>query len=350
MTTFDEELASEGGARFRAQYENLKEDLAKARGIVAAQEREIETYRAVTEFAKRPLSPPKWLKPKKQAQKDRVATVVTMLSDCHLDEVVNPDEVGGLNAFDRNIAEQRMERYFGGVIKLCRDYLSGVKYEGVVLILAGDLISGDIHEELTETNEGTALETVLYWTERIAAGIELLADEFGHVHVPVVVGNHGRRTRKPRAKRRARDNFDWLIGQMLAAQYKSDERVTFDIPDGTDTLVKVYDWTALLTHGDQVGGGGGIGGIWPPIMRMVARKRTRYEFDTLLCGHWHQLIQAPSAGLIVNGSLKGFDEYAAVSNFVPERAQQALWLVAPNEGVTHLAPVFCDDPSEEGWA
>jgi hypothetical protein len=164
-----------------------------------------------------------------------------------------------------------------------------------------------------------------------------------------VVGNHGRRTRKPRAKRRVRDNFDWLIGQMVANHFAADSRVTFDIPDATDALVSVYDSTFLLTHGDQVGGGSGIGGIWPPIMRMAAKKRNRYAFEAVVMGHWNQLIAAPTAGVIVNGSLKGYDEYAAVSNFMPERAQQALWLVAPNEGVTFSAPVFCDDRKAEGW-
>ena len=341
--------SDQGLDRIAARVENLKSDLSRAQSTLAAVERENEKLRQVAQFATRPLAPPRWLAPKKRP-KTHTSTVCAVLSDCHFDEVVNPEEIDGRNAYNRQIAERRLERFFQGVIKLSRDYLTGVEYDGCVLMLGGDLISGDIHEELSETNEGTALETVLHWSNQIAAGIGLLAETFGKVHVPVVVGNHGRRTRKSRAKKRARDNFDWLIGQMVANYYRDDPRVTFDIPDGTDTVVDVYGTRFLLTHGDQVGGGGGIGGIWPPIMRMVAKKRVRYEFDTLVCGHWHQLIAAPTAGLIVNGSLKGYDEYAAVSNFMPERAQQAMWLVAPNEGVTFSAPVFCDDPKAEGWA
>lgn len=309
---------------------------------------DIEKLERLAEMAATPLKPPKWLSPKRR-KGERRAIVCTILSDTHFDEVVNPAELDGMNAYSRSIAERRLERYFNGVVKLSRDYLSGMTYEGCVLMLGGDLISGDIHEELSQSNEGTALETVLHWTEQIASGIAMLADTFGKVHVPCVVGNHGRRTRKPRAKRRARDNFDWLIAQMLARHFAADKRITFDIPDGTDRLIEVYDTRFLLTHGDQVGGGGGIGGIWPPLMRMRAKKATRYVFDTLVCGHWHSLIMAPTAGLIVNGSLKGYDEYAAISNFFPERAQQALWLVAPDEGVTFSAPVFCDDRAAEGW-
>lgn len=346
--TLTDDLAAIDEARWQAKLDDLTAANGALKKALADSERRVDALERVADASTRALKPPAWLarKPKKS---ERVATLWSVLSDLHLDEVVDPAEVDGRNAYDRSIAEQRLERFFTGVVKVSRHYLTGLSYDGVVCALAGDLISGDIHEELSESNEGTALETVLFWTERLASGLALLADEFGHVHVPVVVGNHGRRTRKPRAKKRARDNFDWLIGQMLARHFANDQRVTFDVPDGTDTLVRTYESAFLLTHGDQVGGGGGIGGIWPPLMRMVAKKRVRFDFDTLVCGHWHQLIQAPTAGLIVNGSLKGYDEYAAVSNFVPERAQQALWVVTPEHGTTFQAPVLVEDRKAEGW-
>ena len=58
-------------------------------------------------------------------------------------------------------------------------------------------------------------------------------------------------------------------------------------------------------------------GALGPIIRGDHRKRSRnaqidMEYDTMLCGHWHQLIQIER--LIVNGSLKGYDEYAYSNN------------------------------------
>jgi predicted phosphodiesterase len=184
--------------------------------------------------------------------------------------------------------------------------------------------------------------------------LTLVANEFGKVHVPVVVGNHGRMTRKPRTKLRARDNVDWALGHLVARHFQGDARVTVTVTDDPDQLVPIYDTTHLLTHGDQVTGGGGIGGIWPPIMRMAARKQQRYAgtgnpFDLIVMGHWHQLISAPTQGLIVNGSLKGYDEYASLNNFRAEAPQQAMWLVTPERGVTMTAPIFCHDRKAEGW-
>lgn len=298
-------------------------------------------------------SPPKWLTPKKR-KGGNPATVTTILSDAHFDEVVNPDEVGGTNAYDRDIATLRLKRYFERVVMISRDLLSGVTYDGAVLMLGGDLFSGDIHDELTQTNEPgeTILSGVLYWSELVAAGIDMLADEFGKVYVPVVVGNHGRRSRKPRAKMRAKDNFDWLFGHVVAREFRDDDRVTFDIPEEADCRFSVYDTDYLLTHGDQFRGGNGIAGIWSPIMKGDAKKRSREAaadrpYDVMVMGHWHQLKWGGQ--FIINGSSKGTDEYAWVSNFDPEPPAQGMWLTTPEHGASILTPIYVADRKAERW-
>lgn len=332
----------------RARNDALAAENGRLRKSLTAAHTQLENIRRVAEYSGRSLDPPKWLN--RKAPKDtKTAALVTVLSDTHFDEVVNPSEIGGRNAYNRKIAELRLERYFENVVLLSRHYLSGMDYQGIVVCLGGDIISGDIHEELSQSNEAHTLDTVIHWSGRIAAGLAGLADEFGAVHVPVVVGNHGRRSRKPRAKGRVKDNYDWLIGQLLARHFDRDARVTFDIPDSADLMFSAAGMRFLLTHGDQVSGGGGIGGHWPPLMRMIARKRARYQFDALLCGHWHSLIMAPTQGLVVNGSLKGEDEYSAIMGFKPEPPQQALFTVAPGHGVTFSAPVHVLDRKREGW-
>ena len=297
------------------------------------------------------LEPPSWLSPK-QSNKKRHATLTLLLSDTHFDEVVLPEEVGGLNKYDRQIAEFRLKLWAENSIKMARHYLSGVTYDGVVVMLGGDIFSGDIHEELAQTNEDTMLGSLLHWSERISAALLMFADEFGKVHVPCVVGNHGRMSRKPRMKLRARTNFDWLLGKMIERHLGHDKRFTFQISENADTIVQIYQHGHLLTHGDQVSGGGGIGGIWPPIMRMRARKAQRamdigQPFETLWMGHWHQYISTPY--MIVNGSTKGLDEYAWLNNFGFEVPQQALAIVTPEHNISIQAPIFCADRTKEKW-
>ncbi len=334
--------------RALARAKNAETERNQARAALAVSERENEELRRVAEYSKLPLTLPKWLRPRKRSDEHQ-ATVVAFLSDLHLDEVVQPAEVDNRNAFNRHIAEQRMERFFTGTIKLAREYLKGLTYDGAVLMLGGDMVSGEIHGELTESNETGVLETVRYWTGHLAAGVKMLADEFGKVYVPCVVGNHGRRSLKPRMKKRAKDNYDHDMYHRIAQYFDNDDRVQFAIPDGTDVVFSVYDWTCLLTHGDQAMGGGGIAGVWAPIMKLRARKLNRFDFDTMAIGHWHSYIHAPEQGLIVNGTLKGWDEFSAIHNFPPERAQQAMFVVTPEHNVTFAAPVIVQDKEAEGW-
>lgn len=299
------------------------------------------------------LEPPAWLAPVTKA-KDHVGIPSLLLTDVHWDEVIHPEQVGHLNAYNRAIAEQRVKRAFTNAVVLARDYLSGVHYDGFQLFLGGDLLSGVIHEELRETNEAQVMESVLSALEPLEAGITLLAEQFKRVHVAAVVGNHGRNTRKPRAKHRAQDNFDWLIYKLIERDFRSNARVTVQVADAADTQVALYRTRYLLTHGDQFSGGSGIAGLLSPLMLGSHRKSRRQAaagapYDIMVMGHWHQSIMFPAKGLIVGGSVVGYSEYSYVNNLEPEPPQCAFWVTTPEHGVTFSAPVFVADRAKEGW-
>ena len=87
-------------------------------------------------------------------------------------------------------------------------------------------------------------------------------------------------------------------------------------------------------------------GALGPIIRGDHKKRSRngqidMAYDTLLMGHWHQYMHL--SRLIVNGSLKGYDEYAYSNNFGFEAPQQALWITHPKHGITFRMPVYVDE-------
>lgn len=326
---------------------DLRRQINDERALVARLERE---FGALAKLGNRE-APPAWTTKTPKPGKHH-ATPWLLLSDLHLDEVVQANQIGYVNAYDRDIALQRLRRVADNFVQMCRDYTTGITYDGVVVALAGDIFSGDIHEELKETNADTILGSVDYWLDPLAALIAQMAEEFGKVHVPVVVGNHGRMTRKPRAKFRARSNFDWFVGAQLARLFRADQRVTFQVSESADCPVSAYSRTVMVTHGDQTEGGGGIGGIWPPVMRMDAKKRQRnaavkQPHDLLVMGHWHQLTYGPN--FVINGALKGYDEFAYTNNFGFEPPQQAAWFMTPEHGRTVTFPVFCQDRASEGW-
>jgi hypothetical protein len=256
--------------------------------------------------------------------------------------------MGGVdNSFSLKIAHERARCLVESAIDLMFNHMVNPQYEGIVLALGGDMFAGDIHEELTESNESTMMQTMLDLLGVLVWVVNQLLEKFPNVFVVGVAGNHGRTTRKPRHKGRAYTNFDWLLYQLLKRHYhpydgKADRRVSFLIPDGPDALFKIYDTRYCLTHGDQFRGGDGITGALMPIMRGDHKKRSRnsqinQEYDVLMMGHFHTLWQ--SRRLIVNGSLKGYDEYAYNLNLPFEPPLQSLTFTHPDRGVTFSIPI-----------
>lgn len=265
-----------------------------------------------------------------------------MASDWHWGEIVDPNQIGGVNKYNVAIAQQRLRTMIEVTIDLLFNHIKMPEYPGIVFALGGDMVSGDIHEELVATNEGEIMKIVLDLWGHLVWAIERLLEKFGRVFLPCVSGNHGRNTQKIRAKGRNFTSFDWLLYQFLAKRFEADDRVKFLIPDGSDAYYSVMGHRYLLTHGDQFRGGDGMIGALGPIIRGDHKKRSRnaqidMEYDTMIMGHWHQLIQLQR--LIVNGSGVGYNEYAYANNFGFEAPRQALWITHPDHGITFSAPV-----------
>lgn len=298
---------------------------------------------------------PKWLTSSKPRGEKTLGVPTLFASDWHWGEVVDPLQIGGSNAFDMTIAHRRAKAMINNAVDLLKNHMVNPRYDGIVFAIGGDQMSGDIHEELSQTNAQPVMPCLLDLLGVMVWCIETLADEFGNVFVPCVTGNHTRTSQKPRAKGRNHTSFDWLLYQLLDRHFANDERVTFLIPDGPDALYKIYNHRYLLAHGDAFRGGDGQVGALGPIIRGDLRKRRRngaigQGYDTLMLGHWHQLIQMQT--LIVNGSLKGYDEYAYAGNFGFEEPKQALWITHPTRGITFQMPVQMDDrpaSASGGW-
>jgi len=308
-----------------------------------------------------PLEPPKWLNTKAKIEGPGVPMM--LWSDWHFGETVEKREVGGLNEFNSEIAEKRALALVDRSLGLIRHHMpKGMP--GAVICLGGDMITGEIHQELADTNDKYIFETVRQLKGILAAGLTKIADECGNVFVPCVVGNHGRATLKPRMKGRVLTSYEWNLYTDLEDRLRGDKRIQFFIPEETDAYFSALGHRFLLTHGDTLGvkGGDGIIGALGPILRgsfKVHRSESEIgrEFDTILMGHWHQYIS--TRGLIVNNCLKGYDEFARLALRAPATpASQALWFVHKHYGINTQMEVYVQDPkafrggnvpSGKGW-
>lgn len=302
---------------------------------------------------------PTWMAPGKAAEPHH-AVATAILSDLHLDEKVAHHEMSGLNKYDREIALKRLRRWADKHIVLFRDFMGhGVTYDGAVLFLNGDLFSGDIHLELAVTNVDTMFGTLDFWLDPLASVIRQLAAEYGKLVVVVKGGNHGREPwlKRTPAKQRARRNIDWFAGRMLAKMLDGTPGLTWHIEESPQSIIPIYNTRYLVEHGDDLGGGGtggGIAGIWPGMFRATMKRHQSYasvgqNFDVACYGHWHQAIITPQQGIIMNGSLKGHDEYAVKMGFPFQKAEQVIWQTTPEHGPTLSTTIICEDPAAEGW-
>lgn len=330
--------------RERREESTTRQLLERARREAAELEKKVDLLTAIDGIA---VQPSRWQQPPK-ASKQSIGVANLLLSDLHLDETVRPEQVNGRNAYNREIAALRLKATVERTIRIARDHIS-VPLDGIQVWWAGDTVSGTIHDELRKTNDGQdVIDTIDYWSDPFASALVTLADHFGHVRVVSVVGNHGRSTRKPEAKNAVRSSFDWLFARGVYRALRSDERITWNIPEALTVRERVLGTTYHFEHGDNFQGGDQIAGpIRPLLMGYYRRLAEGDSFDVMLAGHFHMYAALPQ--VIGNGSLVGYTEYALRKGLRFDVPKQAFWVETPENGPAFHMPVLPCDRAKEGW-
>lgn len=248
---------------------------------------------------------------------------VVCLSDIHIGEVVDAGDVGFGDEYNTPLAHEYADKVINDFIGICKKNMN-YKYDGVVLILGGDIISGNNMHNMDETNDRTALEQVIEGGNLIIRAINALYKAFGKVFVPAVTGNHDRLdgSRYTRTKQRTENSLGMMVYYYVQQHFADNKDVSIVTDKSDEILFSINGHRFNLQHGDTIKGGGGIGGITVPILRARAKKLTaavavNKAFDTLIIGHFHQSLSL--SGLIVMNSLKIYDEYSKSLGFAYSR-------------------------------
>lgn len=276
------------------------------------------------------------------------ATFIVHTSDWHIGEVVEPTEINHWNRYDLDVARRRVQRLITAAKVKGRQWTDDTRVDGVLLTMGGDAVSGDIHDELVATNEFASLEQVVAAVDLYNMLVAEMADEYGRVHVVAVPGNHGRTTKKKTAKRYGALSYDTHIARLVARHFDGDDRVTFQIAAGPDASVMLYGRHVLVTHGDNIGTGGGQGFAGPvlPILRGRHKMRLQYQGQTpdlILMGHYHTSAAPP--GVLANGSLVGMSEYGFGIRGEVDAPRQWLAVMRSNWGLADRADVQLERPA-----
>jgi hypothetical protein len=327
----------------------------RAREGEVLEERVILRLEAAVERHGGPL-PVRVRRPKPMRVGDNETELALLFSDTHASEVVSLEETMGMNAYDWPTMLGRMDSIADAIVSH-KAHFNG-KIRRLNLWMLGDMLSGDIHEELAVTNDRPTAEAVVDFAYDVARWIEeRFLGEFHEVVIAGVPGNHPRASKKPAAKL-AHNNADWLTYKMLEALLRKQQGVSFQLRRGGFNTVRVAGrWNVLLMHGDGIRTtmpGVPWGGVVRRITTLEAQfAKAKDPLDYVCLGHFHTAnsLDGVHARTFLNGSVKGLDEYGLKQFGSGRDASQLLLTFHRRRGWTGTLPLDLQTvtPAAEGW-
>jgi len=274
-------------------------------------------------------------------------TAVLLLGDAHLGERVEKEAVYGLGEYNFDIFVKRLKFLSESIKSIAVKKLTGYQIDKLIVFMLGDMVSGLIHDELAENAEDIIFQVLngAYVTAQFILDLQQL---FPTIEVAGVVGNHGRLHKKKRHKKRY-VNFDFIFYQFLATFLASNDQIRCTFPKSPFMVKKIYDWGFLILHGDNIRSWMGI--PWYGIQRAMWRlgdllqgKGMKIHYRIL--GHFHNTgeVDRTPGELIINGSVKGGDEYSLGGLFEFDRPTQLFMGVHARIGATWRYPLRLDLP------
>jgi len=259
------------------------------------------------------------------------ATLLLGTGDWHTGEVVSQEQTAGWGDYNWPVQQSRINRFTEQSVAYIETLRHGYDIDDCVVFFLGDGVSGDIHHELSVTNEWPAPEQALRGGMLLGEMIADLAPRFDTVRlVYITQSNHGRLTKKPRYKDAGIDTHDFSMAHFARMALSKHDNVSVDIRTESKALVDVAGWKFLLEHGDayqawmQIPHYGIQRGVRSEAWRRMGHEGT--EFDYLVMGHWHFPFSIEAGRVFGVGSPKGTCEFTLKKGYV-SGASQTAWLV-----------------------
>lgn len=266
--------------------------------------------------------------------------VVIPATDWHVEERISLETTNGKNHFNLGEAEDRIKRFYTKALRLIQWQQRLAPVGEIWHPLLGDLMSGYIHEELTETNQLSPTEASLFLQEMLCSGINLLLRKTKlPINIPTCVGNHGRTTPRKRIKTSAQNSFEWLLYMTLAKYYAKNKRVHWMVGRGYHNTQEIMGRLVRFHHGDGLRYQGGVGGITIPVNKAISQWDKAKSVDFDIFGHWHTFFWGYNKW-IACGSLMGYSEYSVEIKAEHQHPTQTFIVIDRRYGVTVAVPIF----------
>lgn len=261
------------------------------------------------------------LKPSKKKHLER--EVVVSINDAHYGCIVAPEEVGGSNRFDWEIACRRTAFLAQQVIDYKIEKRSEVKQLHVVL--NGDILQGAIHDLTARTAELIAFQQIGAM-HILTHFISAVAQHYPKVIVHGISGNHDDMPHRREGGRVTSHKYDSFVSPVFAGlslAFKNCKHISFNFPKSLFIDINLPGGRMLVTHGDtmfsrQLGNPGSslnIAGLSDAINRFNTGEinKGNSPFKLMLFGHVHNHVHFTTfdgVKVYIPPSLSGIDSYA----------------------------------------
>lgn len=269
--------------------------------------------------------------------------MMPVVSDAHYPEVVDPAAAYGVT-YNGDICLRRLEQIRDTVLRYRDLRATSYPVQKITVAVNGDMLSGSIHEELEVTNENPMSEAMVRMSYALFDFGKALAEEVPNVEMIVMPGNHPRLEKKPRHKDKW-NNWEWVMGKFVQALAR--DAFTVTVPKDLVYRHKVFNKIVGLTHGDGVKAQSFAGIPFYSLkqrrdaLNALLRSLGAEQLDLVIYGHFHQLLfeEGQGCGFLINGSIKGYDEYIMNTRYAGQTAIQALLTFHPTHGLTDLSRI-----------
>lgn len=337
----DEDLLRDENTEMRTRLKSLESVVSTYRNQARIEDRIVEDIRQLFEY--NPYRPQLDLKATRIPSSAKKATpheMLLLLSDAHYPERVDPAAAFGVS-YGGATCMNRMSYITRKTLRFAELHSSAYPIRKLTVAVNGDMLSGNIHDELEVTNEKPIGEALVEMGSALIDMGSAFAQRFEEVEFVVMPGNHPRLEKKPRMKN-AWNNWEYVLGHYVKAAVK--DLFTVTVPKDLVYVHQVFNKRIGITHGDGVKSNS-FAGI--PFYGMKQRRDAiqallkdlgQPQIDMLCYGHFHQAIFEEGSGcsLVINGSIKGYDEYIIKTKYSGQRPLQLLLTFHERHGLTDI--------------
>lgn len=333
-TTTEQDLLYKDKEEKIQNYAKKNKELLKE---IAALKKENDAFLFIQENAH--ASKPIELKP--SSHKTECA-IVLQLSDWHWEEKVNPAQVNGLNHFNLDIADRRVNQYCETSLNIINTIKNPYNVRKLVIAIQGDFISGNIHEELMENNMLEPSFAIIEAQKKLISLIEfyLQHTDFEEILIVPSSGNHGRMSKKQKISTELGNSLEHYMYYVLENYFKDNERINFIAQTAYHTFVNILGTMVRFHHGHFMRFWGAVGGITTSVNKSVSQWNKSLKADLDVFGHFHQTTRMKN--FICNGSLIGYNPFAVSIKAEYEPPSQNLFVIDSMRGQTLFTPIVLD--------